>query len=171
MSLIDRARVALAATICTVALGSAACRKADFPSPAEADHSALADTLTQLVDTAWDFSKGDVVDHLMSLYPQTGPVYSAAGGRVTTSRDSLRTQIETFWRFVGQNMRNPRFERIFTHVDVLAPDAAVLTTTYHIPHIQPNGMAHDLGGAMTLVFRRRNGRWSVIAEHLSDAPR
>lgn len=155
----------------TLAVWAASCRRSDFPSPVDADHAALADTLTNLVDSAWDFSHGDAVDRLMGLYPLAGPVYSAAGGKVTTSRDSLRAQIETFWHYVGQNMRNPRFELTFTHVDVLAPDAAVLTATYHIPHLQPDGMAHDLRGAMTLVFRRRSGRWSVIAEHLSDAPR
>jgi ketosteroid isomerase-like protein len=54
------------------------------------------------------------------------------------------------------------------HVDVLARDAAVVTATYHIPHLTPRGQPHTIAGAMTVAFQRRNGRWSVVQEHLSD---
>ncbi len=160
-------RLAIACAL-GLAAGTAACGDSDDAEPTPAERAAIADTLGRMVDAAWDFKRGDVVAHLMGLYPASGAVVSAGGGRVTTSRDSLRSQIDAFWHYVGQNMREPRFERTFTHVDLLSRDAAVLTATYHIPHLQPDGMAHDLGGAMTLVFQRRDGKWGVIAEHLSD---
>ena len=56
------------------------------------------------------------------------------------------------------------------YVDVLGPDAAVLTATYSIPHHTPRGAPHVVGGAWTVVFARRGGRWEVVQEHLSDVP-
>ena len=56
------------------------------------------------------------------------------------------------------------------HFDVLAPDAAVMTATYSIPHINPRGMPHVIGGAWTALFVNRGGHWVVIQEHLSDVP-
>jgi hypothetical protein len=31
-------------------------------------------------------------------------------------------------------------------------------------------MPHELGGAMTEVFEKRDGRWVIVQEHLSDLP-
>lgn len=130
--------------------------------------SALADTLGALVSDAYDFSRPDVVARLMALYATEDPVVSAAAGRVTTSRAALQLQIQRFWERVGQNMRDPRFLLGAPHVTVLGPDAAVLTTTYAIPHRTPEDRPHTLSGAWTAVFERRGGRWVIVQEHLSD---
>ena len=119
---------------------------------------------------AYDLSRPDVPANLMSLYAPTGPVYSASGGRISTSRDSIRAGIEAFWTNVGRNMRNPRVEWTQMHIDVLAPSVAVMTATYRIPHRQPNGLPHVIGGAWTAVFILRDGRWYITEEHLSDDP-
>jgi hypothetical protein len=67
-------------------------------------------------------------------------------------------------------MQNPKWEWTSMHFDVLAPDAAVMTATYRIPHTTPRGMPHVIGGAWTALFVNRGGHWVVIQEHLSDAP-
>ena len=105
----------------------------------------------------------------MSLYPDDGRVISASGGVMTTTRPELETGIKAFWTFVGQNMKQPRWEWTSMNVDVLAPDAAVMTSTYRIPHLTPTGVNHSIGGAWTAVFQRRGGRWVIVQEHLSDA--
>jgi ketosteroid isomerase-like protein len=56
------------------------------------------------------------------------------------------------------------------YVDVLAPGAAVVTTTYRVPHITPAGEPHVIAGAWTAVFQQRDGRWVIVHEHLSDVP-
>jgi len=122
------------------------------------------------IEAACDLSKPDVVERMMSLYPKTGPIVSAAGGSVVTSRDSLAGEINWFWNNVGINMRNPRWVWGPMHVDVLAPNAAVLTATYTIPHINPHGHLHIIGGAWTAAFQQQGGRWVIVQEHLSDAP-
>ncbi|HXV17430.1 MAG TPA: hypothetical protein VD758_11665 [Gemmatimonadaceae bacterium] len=143
----------------------------DSPRPvSEAQRKAITDSLRSLVTNSYDLSKPDVVTRMMSLYPTTGPIYSASAGRVFTKRSDLQTQISTFWQYVGSNMQNPKWEWTSMHFDVLAPDAAVMTATYRIPHTTPRGMPHVIGGAWTALFVNRGGHWVVIQEHLSDAP-
>jgi hypothetical protein len=133
-----------------------------------AEKKAIADSLKHLVVSTYDLSKPDAVKRLMSLYPSEGRVISASGGVTTTTQPELQKAIQAFWTYVGQNMRQPRWEWTSMTVDVLAPDAAVMTSTYRIPHITPMGMNHVIGGAWTAVFQKRAGKWVIIQEHLSD---
>lgn len=122
------------------------------------------------VRDAYDLSRPDVERRLLSLYADTGRLVSAAGGQVLTSRDSLFAGIRYFWENVGSNMRDPRWIWDQMIVDVVAPDVAVMTARYHIPHVNPRGQPHVLGGAWTAVFVERDGKWKIVDEHLSDLP-
>jgi hypothetical protein len=135
-----------------------------------AEREAIADTIRRLVERAYDLDQPDVVAGFLSLYPDTGRVVSAAAGRVTASRDSLESEIRAFWEGVGRNMQDPEWIWEETWVDVLSRDAAVLTTRYRVPHRTPEGAPHVIGGAWTAVFARRDGRWAIVQEHLSDVP-
>ncbi len=132
------------------------------------EKNAIADSLKRMVMAAYDLSKPDPVKSLMSLYPTEGRVISASGGVMTTTRPQLEQAIQAFWTYVGRNMKQPKWEWTSMNVDVLAPDAAVMTSTYRIPHVTPTGMNHVIGGAWTAVFQKRGGRWVIIQEHLSD---
>jgi ketosteroid isomerase-like protein len=146
-----------------------ACGARGDASVSDAERTAIADTLRAKIVSAYDLTKpGDAVARMMSLYPPTGNVVSASGGRVSVSRDSLESGIRAFWQYVGQNMRDPKWMWDEMHVDVLSHDAAVVTATYHVPHRTPRGDPHTIAGALTVAFQRRDGRWSVVQEHLSD---
>lgn len=132
--------------------------------------AAIADSIARMVTRAYDLGAPDPVARMLSLYPAEGSVVSASGGRVTTSRDTLAAAIRTFWNNVGRNMRQPVWIWESMRVDVLAPNAAVMTATYRVPHRTPTGAPHVIGGAWTAVFERRGGRWVIVHEHLSDAP-
>ncbi len=134
------------------------------------DRRAIADSLSALVTNAYDFSKPDPAARLLSLYPDSGRIISAVAGRVTTARDTLASEIAGFWQRVGRNMQNPRFVLGSTYVDVITRDAAVLTLVYGIPHTTPQGAPHTVSGAWTMLWRRENGRWRIVQEHLSDTP-
>jgi hypothetical protein len=129
--------------------------------------AALADTLTSLIEAAYDFTRPDVVARMGSLYPDTGRVIAASAGRMTTTADSLRAGIASFWADAGRNMREARWEWESVEVDRLGRDAAVLTGTWSIPHIAPAGNEHVIRGAWTAVFRRLGGEWRIVHEHLS----
>lgn len=132
------------------------------------EQAAIADSLTRIVKHAYDFSQPDVVDRLLAIYPDTGRVVSASGGRVIASRDSLDAGIRSFWATVGQNMRDPKTVWGPIHIDVPSTRAAVVTAEYSVPHRTPRDEPHTIGGAMTLVFAKQGTRWVVIQEHLSD---
>jgi len=159
----------VAFTLATGALAVCARPASDTLAPAE--RAAIGDTLQRMIVAAYDVTTpGDRIARMMSLYPPTGGVVSASGGRVSVSRDSLEAGIRAFWEYVGQNMRDPKWQWDPMHVDVLSRDAAVVTATYRIPHLTPRGAPHVIAGALTQVFARRNGRWVVVQEHLSDVP-
>ena len=131
---------------------------------------ALADTLTSMIAEAYDFSRPNIVERMTSLYADTGLVVSASHGRLLASADSIRQGIARFWQVDGRNMRNPKWTWGDVYVARLGPDAAVLTGTWSIPHQTPAGQTHVLAGAWTAVFRRMNGRWKIVHEHLSEPP-
>lgn len=161
-------RLVLISTLISVGGVVSGCNASSGSTMSAAEKTAVADTLKRLVIAAYDLSKPNAVANLMSLYPPSGRVISASGGVVTTTRPELEQGIKAFWTYVGQNMRNPRWEWTSMNVDVLAPDAAVMTSTYRVPHLTPMGMNHVIAGAWTAVFQKRDGRWEIIQEHLSD---
>jgi ketosteroid isomerase-like protein len=164
--------IRLAIPLLTLTAGAmAACARPAGDTLGASERAAIADTLQRMIVDAYDITKpGDKVARMMSLYAPTGGVVSASAGRVTVSRDSLEAGIRAFWEFVGQNMRDPKWQWDPMHVDVLSPDAAVVTATYRVPHLTPRGMPHVIAGALTQVFARRGGHWVVVQEHLSDVP-
>ena len=136
----------------------------------EAQKTEIEDAIRKVVIDTYDLQKPGVVDRLMALYPDSGPVYSTASGHVSRTRGELQGQIETFWRYVGSNMRDPKWEWTSMYVDVISPQAAALTASYRIPHLTPQNRPHEIAGAWTAVFVKRGARWFVIQEHLSDRP-
>ena len=130
--------------------------------------AALADTLKARIEQAYDFSRPGVLQRMNALYPDTGRVISASGGRISASADSIKAGIATFWNNVGQNMRDAKWVWGDVYVDRLGDDAAVLTATWSIPHIAPTGQPHVIQGAWTAVFRRIGGKWMIVVEHLSN---
>ncbi|MGK2963708.1 MAG: YybH family protein [Gemmatimonadaceae bacterium] len=146
-----------------------ACRSGEPAAISAAERTGIEDAIRKVVVDTYDLTTPNVVDRLMTLYPETA-VYSASSGQITTSRQELRRQIETFWEFVGSNMKSPEWDWTSMHVDVLARDAAVVTASYRIPHTTPQNTPHVIAGAWTAVFVKRGDRWLVIHEHLSDLP-
>jgi hypothetical protein len=143
----------------------------DAPRPvSEQQRKAISDSIRTLVVNTYDLSRPNAVERLMSLYPTSGPVYSTSIGHISTTRAELQEQIQTFWKYVGSNMRNPKWEWTAMHIDVLSPDAAVMTASYRVPHLNPMNMPHTIAGAWTAVFVRRGGKWVIVQEHLSDVP-
>jgi hypothetical protein len=140
------------------------------PGLSTEDRDAIRVEVETALRNAYDLSIPQVPERMLALYADSGRVISATSGNVTTSRDSIAAGIRYFWDNVGVNMRDPKWEWGEMFIDVLSPTSAVVTATYRIPHLNPSNQPHLLGGAMTLVMRKRNGRWEVIQEHLSDLP-
>ena len=162
--------VAYAVAAATVAATSLGCRPPADAALTDEQRRTIAAEIKQRVKTAYHLGANDVLAGMLSLYPKNGPVYSASGGSVTTTRDSLEAAVRQFWNYVGRNMREPKWEWTAMHVDVLSPTSAVMTAKYRVPHLTPAGRPHVIGGAWTAVFAKRNGEWMIVHEHLSDSP-
>lgn len=131
---------------------------------------AIASEIDAKVRDAYDLSKPGSEERMIALYADTGRIVSASTGRAIASRDTVIEGIKLFWKYVGANMKQPKWSWTNTYVDVLSPNAAVFTGTYRVPHLTPRGEPHEIAGAMTLVFEKRGQKWGVVQEHLSDAP-
>ena len=147
-----------------------ACNSSGPSGLSATESAAIADSIKHTVVAAYDLKKPDVVASMMSLYPKSGRVISAAAGTVTTNRRDLQAQITSFWDRVGKNMQRPKWEWTSMNFDVLSRTSAVMTATYRVPHFTPAGQPHVIGGAWTAVFQLQNGRWVIVQEHLSDSP-
>ncbi|MBA2687800.1 MAG: nuclear transport factor 2 family protein [Gemmatimonadaceae bacterium] len=156
--------------LATLVALTAACPKSDGPSLSQSEKAAIADSVRRTVVAAYDLRKPDVVASMMSLYPPTGRVISAASGSATKTRAELEAQIKSFWDRVGKNMQSPKWEWTSMDFDVLSRTSAVMTATYRVPHLTPMEQPHVIGGAWTAVFQLQNGRWVIVQEHLSDSP-
>ena len=155
----------LAAALTAAAVG---CAK---PTELPADQrNAIASQIEREVRDAYDLSKPGVEQRMLSLYPDTGRIVSASAGEMITARDTLTANIRYFWEHVGVNMRNPRWVWDRMVIDVMAPNAAVMTATYHSPHLNPHNQPHVIGGAWTAAFEKRGNKWVIVQEHLSDLP-
>ena len=130
----------------------------------------IATEIDAKVRDAYDLGKPGSEDRMIALYADTGRIVSASTGRAIASRDTVIQGIKLFWKYVGANMKQPKWTWTSTYIDVLAPNAAVFTGTYRVPHLTPRGEPHEIAGAMTLVFEKRGEKWGVVQEHLSDAP-
>ena len=96
---------------------------------------------------------------------------SAAGGQMITSRDTLAMGIKAFWQNVGVEHAPAEMDLGLRWCSTCSsPNAAVMTATYHIPHLTPRNQPHTIGGAWTAVFQKRGDRWYIVQEHLSDLP-
>ena len=132
--------------------------------------ASIAKEIESQVRSAYDLTQPNSEQRMLALYVDTGRVVSASGGQVIASRDTIQEGIRLFWQNVGVNMRQPQWIWTHTYVDVLAPNAAVFTGTYRVPHLTPRGQPHEITGAMTMVFEKRGSKWGVVQEHLSDVP-
>jgi hypothetical protein len=131
---------------------------------------AIASEIDAKVRDAYDLGKPGAEERMIALYADTGRIVSSSTGRAIASRDTVIEGIKLFWKYVGANMKQPKWVWTQTYVDVLSPNAAVFTGTYRVPHLTPRGEPHEIAGAMTLVFEKRGSKWGVVQEHLSDAP-
>ncbi|MQA89498.1 MAG: DUF4440 domain-containing protein [Gemmatimonas sp.] len=152
----------------TIAFGASGCVET-APPPGRED-AALADTLTTLIEDAYDLERPGAPERMSALYARSDRVVSASGGQMTVSADSVRAGIQRFWLEAGQNMQDAQWRWGEVQVDRLSRDAAVLTGTWSIPHTAPDGNPHVIEGAWTAVFRRLDGEWKIVHEHLSAPP-
>ena len=114
-----------------------------------------------LADQARAWNTGDI-DHFMDGYARTPDLRFATGGTVT------RGWQETLDRYRQRYPDRAAMGTLaFSELDttVLSPDAAVVFGRWRLKTVkgEPNGL-------FTLLFRRTEAGWRIVADHTSAAP-
>jgi uncharacterized protein (TIGR02246 family) len=90
----------------------------------------------------------------------------AESGRLYPSRDSVSGTVRTF--VAGIRSLEVGWDQV--QVTVLAPDAAVVTGTFHENFVDKAGKTTKLHGAWSGVYQRRDGKWGIVQAHESYVP-
>lgn len=125
---------------------------------------AIADTLRSLaveVDAAWN-----------RLEP--GPYLGYYSDDAHFYYEGSHLPREEFEQVVRQEMgahREFSSEMIDPQVEVLGPDAGVVSFRYEGTAVDTVGNSQQMTAAITTVFERRNGEWKIVQAHESFPPR
>jgi ketosteroid isomerase-like protein len=110
-------------------------------------------------------AKGDTVAAMADYLP-SGPLVSASGGKLATSRDSVIAGLRSFY----QTTKSRELTIRSTKIDVLAPDVAALTADFVLSSKDSAGKSNEVRGVYSAVLATRDGRLRIIQENQSNAP-
>jgi uncharacterized protein (TIGR02246 family) len=147
-----------------IGAGLAACQtQARRESPTAVDTRAIEDTLRAIVTQSFKDIEAKNAEGV--LRPMTEDIVFVGDGMMIVGRDSLMrmtTRAFSEWRTVKAELK-------ITRVQVLAPDAAVLNWESHVNATTNKGVQIPLGGMVTAVFVKRDGKW-LITQQQQCAP-
>jgi uncharacterized protein (TIGR02246 family) len=115
-------------------------------------------------ETAWEHLRSKDAETALGFYEPDATV--ASDGDLYASFEAFAQQARVFYRTL-RDIHVAVWDEM--HVDVLSPDAAVLTATVRWSSTDTTGVRTDLQGVWTAVFVRRGARWRIRARHESFA--
>ena len=153
-------------------LGVVACGRADGTPASDrsvtaAERAAVEDTIRKLNAYSMAAQSRRDLNGLMQLMPETGAL-AITDGSMVTDMDSLRGGIEQFWGLPWLNDLKVQWE--VRRIDVLAPDAAVVTTTGSTVLDSAGKKKFTIRHHWTGLWQNRDGRWVVVQQHASTIP-
>ncbi len=146
--------------LCTAALG---CAPADSGQMTAEREQALADTLrsrAEQVDAAWEqLEPGPYLGH----YSDDAHFYYNGSHLPRKKFEAVvRKEMAAYEKFSTETME--------PQVEVLGPDAGVVSFRYKGQAVDTAGTSQSLTAAFSLVFERRDGDWKVVQAHESFPP-
>ncbi len=142
----------------------AACAVACQPASTElteGQRAAIEDTIEQLMAEIADAGRARDFDRIRAAYSEN-PV-SVTNGVIIEDFDAHFELARPFFeslRTLDGSSRN-------VHLEVLAPDAVVVTQNDDIFWADTTGTEGEIHTASTVVFRRIDGEWKIIYSHES----
>lgn len=151
------------AAVLLITGAATACTQPDSGPMTEEREAALSDTIRSLaeeIDAGWK-----------NLEPE--PYLQHYSDDVQFYYQGSRLGRTDFEKVVRQEM--PAIEEWSTEitderVEVLGPDAGVASIRYEGQWTDTAGETRDIAAAVTLVFERRDGAWTVVQAHESLPP-
>ena len=128
---------------------------------------AIADTVGQLFAEIAEATNALDIDRLLGYYQASDALTYVAQGRVTRSHAAFRQLVDAQLRgLAGADLR-----WLDTYVDVLGNDVAVVTATYELSALLPDGGSVRTTGTYMCLYVREGGRWQVRYSTHTFAPR
>lgn len=131
------------------------------PTPIEKD-SIIASVTAVLAAQVAAWNAGDI-ERFMQTYWQSDDLCFASGGTVNRGWEATLERYRTTYPDRAA-MGQLTFDLL--DVQVLAEDAAVVFGSWRLRRA-----GEDLSGLYTLVIRKLDGRWLIVHDHTSVAPR
>lgn len=160
-------RPRIAAFGAALLLGTGLAFGCEAPGPAQtltAEHeAALADTLLAVAEewnAAW--AELDPEPYLAHYGDEARFYYQGAELDRAALGEVVREEMAGIERW-STELVDPR-------VEVLGPDAGVVSFRYEGEWEDTDGETRDIEAALTLVFERRDGEWTVVQAHESFPP-
>lgn len=155
--------VTLAAVLCLGAGTVAGCAPAESGRMSAEQEQALADTLralTEQVDAVWEQLEPEPY---LTHYSDDAHFYYEGSGLPRKKFEAVvRKEMAAYEKF-STEMMSPQ-------VEVLGPDAGVVSFRYRGEAVDTAGSTEQLTAAVTVVFERRNGEWKIVQAHESFPP-
>ncbi|NIM49755.1 MAG: DUF4440 domain-containing protein [Gemmatimonadales bacterium] len=148
------------ATVAAIAASVTACQPVSSELTDE-QRAAIRDSLEQVMAGLVDAARALDADAIRARYAENPVV--ALNGVIFEDFDA-RFELTRQW--LG-SLRTLKGSYKNLHVEVLAPDAAVVTRNDDISWTDTTGVAGEFHSAWTGVFRRIDGQWKIVYSHES----
>jgi ketosteroid isomerase-like protein len=125
----------------------------------EADRAAIEGILAQEFDAYADVVKRIDADGLVGFFQQSGDLAWAHDGVITRSWTDFSEVARQNWSVFGEV---ESFSWGDLHIQVLAPNAAVVTTTFDFAATDTAGSPIALTGSFTTVWAETDGEWKIV---------
>lgn len=155
----------LVALITLVVAGGmlAGCAPADSGQMTPQQEAALEDTLLSLTEEVDAAFRALDPEPYLDLYSDDVHFYYRGSHLPREKFEKVvRQEMAVFDRF-STEMINPQ-------VEVLGPDAGVVSFRYRGEVVDTAGATQDISAAVTVVFERRGGEWTAVQAHESFPP-
>ncbi len=130
----------------------------------EGQRAAIRDTVEQVMDELVAAGRALDAERVRAGYAED-PVVALNGVVI----DDFDARFEMTKQFFGA-LRAAEGYYDNLHVEVLAPDAVVVTRNDHLSWTDTSGMTGQWHSAWTGVFRRMDGEWKIVYAHESTLP-
>lgn len=141
----------LCASLCSTTVAASA------QAPVVTGSPAIADTVARLFTGIAEATSTLDIDRLMTYYDDSEALTYVARGEVTRSRVAFEDLVNA--QLGGLSGATLRW--LNRYVDVLSNEVAVVTATYELTVMLPDGGTAGTTGTYMCIFVRHGGRWQV----------
>jgi ketosteroid isomerase-like protein len=121
------------------------------------ERAAITETVSARFDEVAEATNAMDFTRLLSLYQESDELTYVSAGRIFRNHATMAGLVGSQFR----GMASAELRWTEKHVDVLAPDVAIVTSVYEFDATLESGGTAGSAGTFTCVFVLRNGVWEI----------